>query len=402
MARCISPTSTFPAGAFLRFSELMTFPKVYALCRGHMGDLQRAAARANGVTVSSGLNRLGRSTDWTAPPPGFYDARTLYVEGFPETFEFDNLIELFSHWGEIVRLSLPRQGPGPSTHKGFCFIEYARVEEAELVATTSKFFAKEGNFTPGIALSTPFNLSCLKVLTKEVWSSFKVAFKETESKESRGASTEDTERGKILRLEGIPHTLPFHTLSAACNAPARACYIDAPSIFSNGIMPRTIVRSGSGKGWLERCQVAVSSAASIAQSKSSHLPPTPIFPWLDGCTKEAVDFDDSFALATAPTLQAATVRYSSSAHASAALAHFSGTGQGGSGLPMLLGGQQIQGRILTGSEEDSYLEQVAREKAAYAASKEGSVKRRLSGRDDATTSGENLISRKRFKREGEN
>ena len=47
--RGISPSSVFPGGALLRFTELLAFPKVHVLCRGHLGVLQSAAAQIAAV-----------------------------------------------------------------------------------------------------------------------------------------------------------------------------------------------------------------------------------------------------------------------------------------------------------------------------------------------------------------
>ena len=87
---------SFPAGPLMRCSELLSFPLVATLSRGSLEAVKVAASRAPGVVLSPDTYRVGRSTPWVPPPPGYFDTRTVYVEGLPPGVGIAQISQLFS------------------------------------------------------------------------------------------------------------------------------------------------------------------------------------------------------------------------------------------------------------------------------------------------------------------
>ena len=58
------------------------------------------------------------------------DAATIYVESFPKEVTAENMASIFQRAGQLRFIKLPRYPDGQV--KGFCFIEFATCEQAEL------------------------------------------------------------------------------------------------------------------------------------------------------------------------------------------------------------------------------------------------------------------------------
>ena len=415
----------FPGGPRLHLSQLLAFPRVRSLSRGSLAELRQAALASPAVVLSLDGALVGRAAAYQPPPPGYYDSRTLFVDRVPQGLGREALQVCFSQWGPLAYVSLPkdRRAPAggsassdsaaassaPRAHKGFAFIEYERTEDALGALAAIASYSGEGD--PPL----PLHLANLSVMSKATWGAYKRVYKEagaaaqevqrgapsgaaaaTASSAASSAAAAAFPSGALLRLEGLPPTIPFSTLSAVCSAPAgRPCHIDAPELFSNGLPPPSLVRTGAGATWAGKCLMAVhlaatsgpvgtgsaATAAAAAAAAASGGGSAAVASAAAACagagggfslaypppTAALLEEEDRLAASAAPSLLNVTVRYKTAEQAEAALRAF--TGGGSTSQQLILGGHPIACRILQAGEEAAYFEMVQREVAGYASRK---------------------------------
>ncbi|EGD77445.1 hypothetical protein PTSG_08541 [Salpingoeca rosetta] len=113
------PDNYFPIKLFLKFNKVKSVTS-------RIQDVMHAIEHIDTLELSPDRQRVRRKDPVIKEKD--VDACTIYVEKLPEAFEHDDINALFSRFGTIEYISLPRW-PNRK-HKGFAFIEFATPLEA--------------------------------------------------------------------------------------------------------------------------------------------------------------------------------------------------------------------------------------------------------------------------------
>lgn len=192
-------------------SVLLTFNKVKAITTSE-AVLADALAAVPGLALSKDSLTVCRAL----PLPEDDDSgpRTVYMEELPPNFDHEALSSLVSRCGKVEYLSLPRLPGGAS--KGFAFIEFALVSQAQLAVSEL-----DGHVPEGASGGKP-----LRVMLKRAWETMKAEYKrlldegkaaesaraaalEAAAKEGSAAVAEEaaaaaTEQRRVVAISGIP------------------------------------------------------------------------------------------------------------------------------------------------------------------------------------------------------
>eukprot|EP00434_Breviolum_minutum_P005395 symbB.v1.2.004757.t2/scaffold242.1/size254583/4 len=108
----------------------LSFNRIKALGVTELAQLVEAVQASPLLNLTEQDTKVRR--DFTKHPLGTYDPvqRTLYVEGLPLTFGIDDLTKFFSSYGQVKLVEVP-QHRETREPRGFAFVEFASVEEAE-------------------------------------------------------------------------------------------------------------------------------------------------------------------------------------------------------------------------------------------------------------------------------
>lgn len=114
------------------------------------------------------------------------DKCTVYVENFPDSLSIQNIAKIFSRAGEIRNITLPKFGTqnndsamdtdeSVSLTKGFCFVEFASTQAANLAVDLFNNCIPEEltNVEHKNYVSVQGTMSQLNVMSKEKWQAFK-------------------------------------------------------------------------------------------------------------------------------------------------------------------------------------------------------------------------------------
>jgi len=135
---------------------LLTFNRLKALSE-NIGLIARALKASTFLEVSSDSKRV-RRRDQSLPGDDQEetDSRTLYFEGIPPDASHDDLYSVFSDYGTVQYLSLPRFDDSKKATKGFGFVEYYSQTHAQ------NSMSLEGRILPGAD-------SVLQLMPKKEW-----------------------------------------------------------------------------------------------------------------------------------------------------------------------------------------------------------------------------------------
>lgn len=92
-----------------------------------LSTLQNAISKSKLIHLSPEKLRVARNT--ALPEIDDTDDRSLYLESFPAESDHDSLRRLYSKYGKVLHVSLPRDSH--REFKGFGFIEFATIEAME-------------------------------------------------------------------------------------------------------------------------------------------------------------------------------------------------------------------------------------------------------------------------------
>jgi hypothetical protein len=165
---------------FVSFANLLTFKKVQQL-NAMIHHLQAAAACCSFLKISRDGSMVRRAVPFTSSPNE--TQRTVHVDCIAHDSTHESLSELFSRFGRVVYVSIPRQEDG--SIKGSAFIEFSE-EEAAAAAVAASVVAN------------------MPVISKSAWLDDR-----TRRKASSAASTaRETRRaassGRCVCISGVP------------------------------------------------------------------------------------------------------------------------------------------------------------------------------------------------------
>ncbi|XP_022654652.1 la-related protein 6A-like isoform X2 [Varroa jacobsoni] len=129
---------------FLKFNKIKTLLEEKGL---EIGEVIKAVNGSELLEVSDDFKSIRR--DFVTHPiktksQQMVNDCTIYVQGLPQIASVDWLREVFSEFGYVEYVSLPRAPNG--RHKGFGFVEFAEVIGAE---NACKFYNLRGGCSPG-------------------------------------------------------------------------------------------------------------------------------------------------------------------------------------------------------------------------------------------------------------
>ncbi|KAF0684754.1 Aste57867_23269 [Aphanomyces stellatus] len=156
--------------------------------------------------------------------------RTMYIENFPSGSDHDSLRRLFTPFGKVNLVSMPRF-PGSQKFKGFAFVEFASAETVAVVVAAVK--AKDMEQTPALV--------GIKGMPKVKWVQLRDSLKERihhttpqntsgtlkQAVETAASSTTDFfTRGLLIRLSNVPADTMRKDLKAALEQAAPVAFLD--------------------------------------------------------------------------------------------------------------------------------------------------------------------------------
>jgi RNA recognition motif-containing protein len=166
------------------FTIFLTFKKVQEL-NAMVHHLQAAAASCSFLKISRDGSMVRRASPFTSSPNELQ--RTVHVDCVAHDATHESLTQLFSQFGEVVYVSIPRQKDG--NIKGSAFIEF--LEESAAAAA--------------VAAS---HVSNMPVMSKSMWlegrARIKASATATAAREVRRAASS----GRCLCLGGVCHGVP--------------------------------------------------------------------------------------------------------------------------------------------------------------------------------------------------
>jgi RNA recognition motif-containing protein len=167
---------------YVPFAIFLTFKKVQQL-NAMVHHLQAAAASCSFLKISRDGSMVRRSVPFTSSPNELQ--RTVHVDCVADDATHDSLSRLFSQFGTVVYVSIPRQKDG--SIKGSAFIEFEDESAAAAAATAS-------------------HVAGMPIISKSTWldrrANQKASTVATVAREERRAASS----GRCLCLCGVPLT----------------------------------------------------------------------------------------------------------------------------------------------------------------------------------------------------
>lgn len=187
---------------YLELSTILDFPRIKAQGCLLMDQLVEAIKLSSMLLLSDDQTQVTRNL--AKIPIQDYDPtpRQIYVEGLPLTYGLDALVEFFARYGTIRIIDLPNHADTKEL-RGFCFVEYASLEEAVNARTSL-----DGHWPS--RWPARYDGRVLRVLSKQKWLECKrtyYALKRT----SRG--THPGSGSYHVQLAGRPSGTPTEILS---------------------------------------------------------------------------------------------------------------------------------------------------------------------------------------------
>lgn len=205
--------------------------------------LQDALHESDILTLSKNQTQVKRKVPFVSPNETSLaerDSRTIYVENLPETSSHELVARIFSPFGRILHISLPKLDNNDS--KGFAFVEFGSKKEAE------EALEKMDMVVPSEIMndSSLVRKVSLKVMAKEKWQSYKEQFKEIKrqlktllekragsepQEEQKSHSTEkklalEEEPGRLCRLTNVPKDTDKNIIRVTVRGVQRPEYVD--------------------------------------------------------------------------------------------------------------------------------------------------------------------------------
>ncbi|RHY18434.1 hypothetical protein DYB36_009343 [Aphanomyces astaci] len=158
--------------------------------------------------------------------------RTIYIENFPCGSDHDHLRRLFTPFGKVNLVSMPRF-PGSQKFKGFAFVEFAVAEAVDAALAALKAATED---------SHP-NLVAIKGMSKTKWLQLRDSLKEriqhvppqttsgtlkqaVEAAANASSPHDFFTRGLLVRLSNVPSDMPRKDIKAALEIAAPVAFLD--------------------------------------------------------------------------------------------------------------------------------------------------------------------------------
>lgn len=122
---------------YVDLDKMLNFNKLQALTTD-VKDIIKAIKKSNLIQVSEDGTKVFRTKPVQAKPD--VDACTVYIEQIPPDADHEWLTEIFSAFGSVVYVSIPKF-KNSSKNKGFAFVEF---QEKESVARALEAFGAKG------------------------------------------------------------------------------------------------------------------------------------------------------------------------------------------------------------------------------------------------------------------
>ncbi|KDO33040.1 hypothetical protein SPRG_01855 [Saprolegnia parasitica CBS 223.65] len=186
--------------------------------------------------------------------------RTIYIENFSAGSDHDSLRKLFSPFGKVNLVSMPRF-PGSRKFKGFAFIEFASVEAVAPVLEVLKAHKKtapspDAPPTAGISgmakarwVALRDSLKAQMAMAHTDTSSCSALQHAVESASTAPAPDFFT-RGLLVQLTNVPVDTPRKALKAALEVAAPVAFLDDTKLRAGGsvVVARFLSTSHSANG----------------------------------------------------------------------------------------------------------------------------------------------------------
>jgi len=190
----------YEASPWICIKTFLTFNKVAGMLSELLGENSKENVReaelckalevipSETIKLSECKKMLGRKTPFTPSSQSEVDSCTVYVENIPADADHDFLRNLFSTYGEVVYVSMPKFKSGRS--KGFAFVEFDSEELVNKVLT---------EFT-NVEVSHPSDLVSVKTFNEEPG--------DKNFQERKRKMTENTTEGSKIKKIKISDTSP--------------------------------------------------------------------------------------------------------------------------------------------------------------------------------------------------
>ncbi|XP_032515333.2 la-related protein 7 [Danaus plexippus] len=142
---------------YVPITEFLKFNKIRSMTQD-VGDIVKAMKHSTFLELSEDKTKVARKTPML---PYDADQRTIYVESIPVTASLNWLDRVFSDYGQVAYISLPKF-KNSQKNKGFAFIEFASPQDAQNCIST---FTKMGCKLP--SCMPPEELSSIKMFSAE-------------------------------------------------------------------------------------------------------------------------------------------------------------------------------------------------------------------------------------------
>ncbi|XP_038214925.1 la-related protein 7 [Zerene cesonia] len=180
------------ADPYVPLTEFLKFNKLRSMTQ-EVSDIVKAMKYSTFLELSEDKLKVKRKTPMV---PYDADLRTVYVESIPVTASRDWLERVFSDYGKVAYISLPKF-KNSNKIKGFGFIEFARPQDAQKCI---KAFTEMGCKLP--TCMPPDELSSIKMFAAEEKDIEEVGVKEYEppKKKSKKSKEKKVNKGLDLKL----------------------------------------------------------------------------------------------------------------------------------------------------------------------------------------------------------
>ena len=251
----LSESSQLPLSLFLTFNRVKSLLKSEGEIK-KQSVLEEAIKKSNMLKLSKCGKLVKRRIAFSAKTidTAKMDDCTVYVENFPESLTLSDIAKIFSRAGEIRNITLPKFGDNQqdvddsaamdtdesqSRSKGYCFVEYAVTEAANVAVETFNNCVPEELTNAGHInyVGAGGNLSQLNVMKKETWKTFKDEARQIREEIARlnsstmfasGSSFDGFVKGTLIRLHHSLNTtlISKNTLREALSHFGSVAFVD--------------------------------------------------------------------------------------------------------------------------------------------------------------------------------
>ncbi|CAH2108064.1 unnamed protein product [Euphydryas editha] len=176
---------------FVPLVEFLKFNKIRSLTQD-VGDIVKAMKHSTFLELSEDKIKVRRKTQMM---PYDADLRTIYVESIPVTASREWLERVFSDYGKVAYISLPKFKNSQNI-KGFAFIEFSSPQDAQKCMNA---FTKMGCKLP--SCTPPEELSSIKMFSVDEYSDNSTVKDEYEPPKKKSKKSKDKKSLKNLDLK---------------------------------------------------------------------------------------------------------------------------------------------------------------------------------------------------------